>query len=93
MGTVGRCMRSVARVERFRLRGAVLIEPLKHLADAGLCKTDGTVCGTVVQVECVFILADRVPAGEDDISYVAGAFIRLEGSKDPLVSASDTGLW
>jgi hypothetical protein len=62
-------------------------EPCQKAANTSGCQCNRGIAGAVVQIDCVSIRADRLPAREDDILHISVALIVGLRPEDPGVSA------
>ena len=63
------------------------VEPGEHLTDATGCHTDASICGAIVDVDCVSIFGYGVAGGKNDVADIAGDFVVGFGAEHPTPSA------
>ena len=71
---------------------AVPVEPPEELADFPRRQADAGVRGTVIQVDRVTVVAERVAAWERDVPNIAFAFVGRLGTENPGIAAQQAVL-
>ena len=66
---------------------AVLFKPFEHPPYAAGRQGDAGICGPIVDLDGIAILANRIPAWKNDIPDVTTLFVRLFWRKDPVIAA------